>query len=439
MSGMLAAKMLSAHFEQVTLLERDPEPKPAAHRAGIPQSKHLHVLLRGGQQVLEGMFPGIERDLADAGSVVFRVGYDVTMIDDFGAWPRRDLGLMNCAQSRPLLDHVVRSRLAATQNIAVRWNCRVDGLLVNETRRQVAGVRYHDGTSRKQLAADLVVDTAGRQGRALEWLRELGYTTPEETRIEVDFGYATALFTIPQPARLEGKGLVINPGAPAKRAGLLQEIEGGRWIVSLAGRLREHPPTDLTGFMAFAKSLVSPLLYDAIEDLEPLEQIAGSRYPVSIRRRFEKLTDFPDGLIPLGDSLCNFNPIYAQGMSSAAKQVEALGGLIGETVQSTGSLAGLWRTFFPIASEVVATPWTQAGSADLAYPETNGTRPSGFDVAQQFSRGVIQLALQEADVHKLLAEVTQLVTPRAALRDPALVKRVTQQVERNAPHPVANL
>jgi 2-polyprenyl-6-methoxyphenol hydroxylase-like FAD-dependent oxidoreductase len=431
-AGMLVAKMLSNYFEHVTLLERDAEPKAAAHRAGVAQGKHIHVLLSGGQQVLEAMFPGIERDLAEAGSIPLRVGYDVINFDDFGQWPRRDIGFTNYAQSRPLLEHVLRSRLSAVDNIEIRWGCRVDGVLADPRKRHVVGVRYHAGDAQRELAADLIIDTAGSQARTLEWLRELGYPVPEETRIEVDFGYATALFAIPDAARLPSLGLQINPPAPLKRAGLLQQIEGRRWIVSLAGRLGDYPPIDLTGFRDYTKSLPSSLLYDAIADLEPLEPIAGFRYPASIRRRFEKLDDFPEGLLPIGDALCSFNPVYGQGMSSAAKQVEALGVLIDEAARVGGSLVGLWRAYFRIASEIVATPWTQAGGVDLAYPETVGTRPRDFALALRFNRALAQLAIEDGAVHKLLLEVVQLVVPRTVFRDPVLVDRVMRLVERHA-------
>jgi 2-polyprenyl-6-methoxyphenol hydroxylase-like FAD-dependent oxidoreductase len=431
-TGMLVAKMLSDYFERVTVLDRDAEPAAAAHRASVAQSKHIHVLLSGGQQVLEALFPGIERDLADAGSVAFRVGYDVINFDEFGQWPRRDLGFKNHTQSRPLLEHVVRRRLSGVDNVEIRWGCRVDGLLPNPSNQHVSGVRYHAGDAQRELAADLIVDSAGPQSRTLEWLRELGYPVPEETRIEVDFGYASTLFAIPEPARLPSLGLAINPPMPRKRAGLMQQIEGKRWIVSLAGRLGDYPPTDLTGFRDYAKSLPSPLLYDAIADLEPLQPIAGFRYPTSIRRRFEKLADFPEGLLPVGDAVCSFNPVYGQGMSSAAKQVEALGVLIDEAARVGGSLIGLWRAYFPIASEIVATPWTQAGSADFAYPETLGVRPPNFEFSQRFNRALAQLAIEDSAVHKLVFEVMQLAAPQTAFRDPALVERVMRIVERNA-------
>ena len=48
MAGLAAAKALSAHFEHVSILERDALPVTPAHRPGTPQAQHPHGLLAGG-------------------------------------------------------------------------------------------------------------------------------------------------------------------------------------------------------------------------------------------------------------------------------------------------------------------------------------------------------------------------------------------------------
>jgi 2-polyprenyl-6-methoxyphenol hydroxylase-like FAD-dependent oxidoreductase len=430
MAGMLAARVLHDHFERITLFDRDEKPARAAHRAGVPHGKHLHLLLLGGQHVLEAMFPGFTHDLTAAGSVPLRAGYDVLAIERRGTWPQRDLGFTNNAQSRPLLEHVVRRRLRDYGRAEVRWGCRVDGLLFDRSSRRVRGVHYHVGGARRELEADLVIDASGRNAHTFEWLDEIGYPRPEETRIEVDFSYASAVFEDPAQPRLARRSLAIGAESPEKRGGVLLPIEGGRHMVSLAGRLGDHPPGDLDGFRAFAKSLHSPLLHQAIFDLTPLEPIARFRYPASVRRRYERLETFPERLLPIGDALCSFNPVYGQGMSVAAKQAEALGKLVAAAAANGQTLDGLWRAFFPIASEIVATPWTQSGASDLAYPETVGKRPENFELSQQFGRGLVQLAMEDFAVHKLLFEVTQLAASRDAFRDPALIERVMSAIQR---------
>lgn len=43
-AGLLAARVLLKHYDQVTLLERDHFPNGPAGRPGIPQAQHVHAL-----------------------------------------------------------------------------------------------------------------------------------------------------------------------------------------------------------------------------------------------------------------------------------------------------------------------------------------------------------------------------------------------------------
>jgi len=112
MAGLAAARVLADYFEHVTVLERDTLPTETSHRSGIPQSKHVHALLGGGQRALSDLFPGVEDDLARAGAVPFRVGLDVRLeTPRHDPFPRRDLGWIAYSMSRPLIEHVVRRRV----------------------------------------------------------------------------------------------------------------------------------------------------------------------------------------------------------------------------------------------------------------------------------------------------------------------------------------
>ena len=68
-SGLLAARVLSAHFDRVTVFDRDALPSAGVNRRAVPQGHHGHGLLASGLRGLKTLFPGIDRDLLEAGAV----------------------------------------------------------------------------------------------------------------------------------------------------------------------------------------------------------------------------------------------------------------------------------------------------------------------------------------------------------------------------------
>ncbi len=47
-------------------------------------------------------------------------------------------------------------------------------------------------------------------------------------------------------------------------------------MVALGGYAEDYPPTDEDGFIAYAKSLPEPDVYEAMKDAQPLGDIAGA-------------------------------------------------------------------------------------------------------------------------------------------------------------------
>ena len=164
MGGLTAAGALAEYFEQVVVLERDTLPPDAAHRAGTPQSRHIHGLLAGGQRALGELFPGFEQDLASAGALPLRVTLDARIeMPGYDPFPQRDLGLAVYSMSRPLIELVVRRRVEQNVNITLRPRCRVRELVPSADRAAVTGVCFENPDGKGEtLPAELVVDASGR-------------------------------------------------------------------------------------------------------------------------------------------------------------------------------------------------------------------------------------------------------------------------------------
>ena len=422
MAGLTAAQAISGHFRKVTVIERDVLPAEAAPRRGTPQCQHAHMLLAGGLRALQALFPGFEEDLAEAGAVKVRTGKDIRFErPGFDPFPVRDLGFDIFCMSRPLLEAVTRRRVLQTPNIGICMRSRVTKLVASRDRRRVEAVLYEsEDCPAVTVEADLVVEASGRCGLTLQLLEELSLQKPEETQIGIDQAYASTIVERPLDRDANWLGNITLPSAPSSsRGAFLFPIEKQRWLLSIGGNHGDAPPGDRAGFMDFVKSLRTPTVYDAVRDARPLTDIVRYQLPCSIRRHFERLEAFPQGLLVTGDALCRFNPVFGQGMSVAAQEAVILDRLLTEDVP----MERLARDFFAAIQDTIATPWGVAVS-DFVYPATRGVRPADFAQRLQYGVALTKLAADDPEVHRLTVEVSQLLKPQATLREPALAARV---------------
>ncbi len=420
MAGLLAARVVSERYETVTVVDRDTLPAIGEHRRGVPHGRHLHGLLSRGQQVIEELFPGLTREMVDGGAPAGDLLGNVRWTFGGHRFRQTATGLTMLCVRRPVLEGRIRARVQALPNVTIVDRCDIVGLTATTDRRRVTGARVlsrADGGTAEELAADLVVDATGRGSRMPMWLGALGYHAAGEERVRIGIGYATRIVRL-RPGALGGD-LVITNGATIDnpRGGVLELLGDGEAMVTLIGRLGDDPPTDSDGFLAFARSLKFPDIHDAIVDAEPLDDSVAFRFPASVRRRYEELRRFPDGLLVTGDAVCSFNPIYAQGMTVAALDALALQRELrrGDEPQS--------RRFFADVARVVDAPWDIAVGGDLAFPGVEGrrtakTRLVNHYVARLHAAAATDAALAEAFVRvaALVDRPEQLLRPRVARR-----------------------
>ncbi len=438
-SGLAAAGALANHFEQVIVLERDGLACEPAHRPGTPQSRQLHGLLSGGLEALCRVFPGFDQALAAAGAVPLRVAADVREeLPGFDPFPRRDLGAVVYTASRPLFEHTLRARALAQRNVVLRDHCRVLELVASADRGSIAGVRFEriDGT-REVIAADLVVDASARGALTLGALAALGRARPQETTVGVDIGYATAVFEIPK-ARPDWQAVLTFPSAPGDRScGYLLPVECDRWMVCIAELHCPRPARDLAEFLDAAKRLRTRTIHDAISAARPAGVPQRFAFAESSWRHYETVLDFPQGLIPVGDAICRFNPVYAQGMSVAAREASILADLLQRRARGAEGLAGLPQDFLAEVQPWLAGTWSMSTTPDLAYPQTRGDRPADLEHALGFGAALYRVAARDPAVHELVVAVRHLTRPNDALCEPTLVDRV--RAEMAAARPAAEL
>ena len=424
--GLIAARVLSDYFDQVTILERDEiEDRPVIHKS-VPQGNHLHALLNGGQQALSALYPGFTDNLRSLGASRVMLGRDVVWyLPDGKAYSSSgslrepfDADLDAHCASRGLIEYAIRRRTQEVPGIRIETGKTVRGLIFHGGR--VDGVRREDGRS---FEAELVVDATGRTSHASRWLAAAGCSVPRETTIGVDTAYSTANFRAPDWYDGESLVFITGPAPTYSRRGYVIRIENGALLVSLIGRFGDYPPTDREAFLGFARELHCDLAWRIIKDAEQLTSIAHHRFPASVQHHYEELTT-PRRFIAIGDALCTFNPIYAQGMSAAARQARLLSEVLSEHLSQGRGPDGIASKFYSRAAELNSSPWNLAAGFDFSFPQTRGERPIGTEERARYFAVLDRLQAEDAKIRLLMTEVFHLVTPLSALVEEPLRSRV---------------
>jgi flavin-dependent dehydrogenase len=372
-AGLAAAQVLTEHFAQVTIIDRDYLPENATYRRGVPQAHHAHTLLPQGQLALEGLFPGLVEELLDKGAVAVDASQEIAFYQG-GQWhtPRARKNYVTLGLSRPLLETTIYGRVAEHPQVRILEGYEALGLRVDEQGMRVTGVHIRDRNdpqlAESELEADVVVDASGRGSQAVQWLESLGYTPPEETTINAFTGYASRMYRPPEGFAADWKYMYIRPTPPEDtRGGVIIPIEGDRWHVSLFGLEGDYPPTDGAEFLSWTRDMPAQELYEALKDAEPLTKPYGYRRTENRLRHYDRLPRYLEGFLVIGDAVYTLNPLYAMGITAAALSTQALA----ESLEAQhGESTGLARAFQKRLRQAVDRPLKLVITEDQRWAAT---------------------------------------------------------------------
>ena len=306
---------------------------------------------------------------------------------------------------------------------------------MDDQREFVIGVEITPGNSHQdtvEIIADLVVDATGRGSHTPRWLETLGFSAPRESVVRMDLAYASRVFRRPSTFKRDWNAVILFPDPPVgKRGGYLFPIEDDCWLVTLASRLGDRPPSDEVGFLEFARSLPLPDIYEAIRDAEPVTHISTFEVPSNLRRHYEYLHRLPRRLVMLGDAVCSFNPVYAQGMTVCALEAIALSQRLRKCDQR--QLDTAVGFFFADVARIVDIPWMLVTTEDFRYPETPGRRSVVHHFNNWYIRRVNELTARDNKVAMTLLEVMQMQRHPAALYGPGILVKVIGALFRRRP------
>lgn len=439
LAGLFAANVLAEVYPEVLVVDRDELAGVEGPRRGVPHGRHAHGLVGRGQQILEKQFPGLTGDLEAAGVYPGDFSGDIRWYFNGMRLSPAQTGLLSVPCTRPVIERIVRSRLEKLPAVRFLEQYDIVGLETTPDAGRVTGARIHrhgGGSEPEVLSADLVIDATGRGSRTPVWLEELGYARPDEDKVKVDLAYTTRHYRVRRDTFGSDIAVIAAATPSHPRGALYYRLPGDGDLVelSLTGMLGDHPPTDPDGFLDYVRSLPVTEIYEAIRDAEPMDDPVTFRFPASVRRRYERLTRFPEGLLVLGDAVCSFNPVYAQGMAIAA--IEA--GILAEQLRANPVPAP--RDFFREISAEIDSPWEFAAIADLAYEGVEGRRTAKVRMINAYVSRLQRAAVHDASltnafmrVAGLIDEPTALLTPGRILRTLRLANRRPGQAPTSEP------
>jgi 2-polyprenyl-6-methoxyphenol hydroxylase-like FAD-dependent oxidoreductase len=195
-------------------------------------------------------------------------------------------------------------------------------------------------------------------------------------------------------------------------------VENDRWEVLLQGLHGERAPASREAFVDWADALPLDEIGRRLRRQEWVSEIQRYPFPGSIRRHYDSLTRFPDGLVVTGDAIASFNPIYGQGMSVAALDALAL------HHELSGAFRGLGPRFFDRASEIVAEAWQTAVRNDFVFDRTTGPKPLGTDLLNRYTDRLVARSHDDGELTEAFLRVFRLERPATSLLHPRILWRV---------------
>ncbi len=371
-AGLCAARVLSDVYERVTVFERDNLPGAPANRSAVPQGRHLHLLMARGAQELESLFPGLLADMVAAGVPMLEnrpdciyfgaaghvLGTGHTLREEFTAY----------VPSRPHLEWQIRRRVSGIANVEIQKRSVVEPRFDVDARR-VTGVLLDSAPEGEFVPAGLVVDATGRGSRLPVWLSQWGFQQPREEVVDVGIGYASHQFRMPEGVIRER--VVVCGASRQQPLGLgMLAYEDGIWILTTFGVAKVQPPQMFSEMRVLAEKLLPAHFTAALEQAEPIGEVAFHRFPTSKWRRYDKLDRFPAGIVPLGDAVASLDPTFGQGMTMTSLQAGHL-----RRALASGPGGDLARELNRATAKTTYPVWLMNAIGDLTFHHAGGPAP----------------------------------------------------------------
>jgi len=436
-AGLGVALALAGQDHHVTVLERDALPEAASpeeafaawQRRGAPQARHSHAFLARLRNLLRDRAPAVLAELLAAGATeIDLVAHPPAALAGMPAQPG-DEDLVDIACRRTTFEWVLRRHVAATGAADLR-TADVTGLVAGPDRPgadppQVGGVHLRGG---EVVAADVVVEAAGRRSPLPRWLAAIGAGPVDETEEGTGIVYSSRFYaTTPGGGAPPLDRLVLGDLGHLKYA--LFPGDNGTFSITFGVRADDAELRSLLRAGPFTRAARALPLRPWLEPgaSEPITGVEVMGGLVNRLRRFSPGgRPAATGVFAVGDSSVCTNPLYGRGCALALVQAFALADVLAAhpVAGDDASLA------FDRATAAEVEPWyraavaqDQADRADAAA--TAAGDASGAGMAAILREGLLPAARTDPLVYRAFVRSFNLLDPPGTMMaDPEVVGRI---------------
>lgn len=277
---------------------------------------------------------------------------------------------------RTNIEQFIRDQVQKLNNVQIRDQTIVKDLITDSNNQHVVQGIVLDND--EAIKADLVVDCTGINCKSMQWLQKRNISVPQH-KIVSYVSYSTFYGELKESGipvfekqdDTHNLSTLYYPNMYPSNKFFLATPVDNNMVVFIFGTLhKEKLPENESEMEEFIKGEpFEQSCRNAIKHLKYVPQKfhlykkEGSQY-----NEFDKIN--VQGLIALGDSYCSFNPIYGQGMSSAAEACALLDSMIRNNYPMNNLANEFHRRMFYI----MTLPWILATSNDIRFEKTTGAR-----------------------------------------------------------------
>ncbi len=421
-AGMLTAGVASKHFRNVSVIEKRSPPSQSGIE--LPQAPHGHIFFESGQRIVERIFPEY-RERYKNNLPIIDLSADTVWHTPMGEFMRYPSEHKIYSASRTYINNSLEELLKCFENVNVEYGTRVSDIVFDKKLNRIKSVVVKNSNKETELRTDLVIDATGVRGLGREFLSKGDFALPNVSIVPTKISYSSFRATLSASfdpgykmifvQRIQGK----DPHAT-----LAMQVEKGDWVITLVDGDGNIPGGDYSELLKYAAHVRTPEVFRLLKHANPITQVSSYSIKANTRYRYGDMPDWPQGLIIVGDAVARFNPVYGQGMTTAAFAAELLADSLiemnNDRFLNKNTPRAYWeRNFQQALDNRLNQAWMLSTSQD------NKSSRTGFKskVKRVYLDHLASIALKDKVVHQGIIQVTQLSKPLHTLVHPSILYR----------------